>query len=92
MKKLIPRPRHLEALRATEDARLKAERKSCAVKLEAEWAKRTAVERDLTRQKEIYEAALKRCSGRVPWYKSRYLSFLAGAVVSGGVCVAASRR
>jgi hypothetical protein len=63
----------------------------CAAKVEGEQAKQAACTRDLTRQKSLYEKALKQCSKDPPWYKSPFLSFMIGNVVAGGVCVAATR-
>lgn len=36
----------------------------------------------------IFESALKKANASPPWYKSPVLSFVLGAVVSGGACVA----
>lgn len=84
----------LEAEKAAAKKKAEAAEAVFAAKLEAEKAKRAAVEGDLLRQREIYEKALTRASASPPWYKSRYLSFLAGAVISGGVCagVSAARK
>jgi len=80
----------LEAEKARAAAAEKAALKIHAAELEAEKAKRAALERDLDRQRSIYEKALERASASPPWYKSRYLAFVVGAVVSGGVCAGVS--
>jgi glutamine synthetase adenylyltransferase len=59
-------------------------------RVEAQKAKTDALNRDLMRQKKIYERALNKATLTPPWYKSRYLSFIAGALVSGAVCVGTS--
>jgi hypothetical protein len=63
----------------------------CDARVAAEHAKTSACDRDLSRQKSIYEKALKRTNRATPWYKSPYLSFMIGNVVAGGICVAATR-
>lgn len=61
----------------------------CKAKLDGEKAKQQACMRDLSRQQSIYRKALKdkKCPSPV-W---NYLSFIGGAVVSGGVCALSSR-
>lgn len=73
-------------------AKLAAKIEICNAKLEAESAKRSAAMQALQQQKSIYEKALTKSSASPPWYKSRYLSFIIGAALSGGVCAAASAR
>lgn len=54
----------------------------------AEWqAKHKACESNSKTRSMIFTTALKKANTS-PWYKSPVLSFVLGAVVSGGVCVA----
>lgn len=78
----------LEAERLRRD--LELERRSAAVvwqaKLDTEKLKYTACSKDADRTRELLDKA-----SNPPWYKSPYLHFLLGSVVSGGVCAAATR-
>lgn len=82
---------------------LAAERKAAQVRqeaavaklqaeLELERAKRLALEGDLARRVRFYEGVLTDRNLDPPWYKSRYLAFVTGAVVSAGVCAAGAVR
>ena len=52
----------------------------CKAQLDGEASKRQSVERDLKRQKSIYETALKK--NRTPWYKNPVMAFVLGQAVS----------
>ena len=81
----------LEAERATAKVRERAAEAVAEARLEAERAKRAAVEADLARQKSTYEGALSKANASASWYQSPYLHFLLGNVVAGGLCAAANR-
>ena len=80
----------LEAEREKTKARLEKLTAIHAAEVAAERAKYEALRRDLDRQKLIYEKALDGASASPPWYKSRYLAFITGALISGGVCTGVS--
>lgn len=80
----------LDSVRETAKLREASLTETFAVTLDEERAKRTAVERDLTRRVEAYENLLKRCNTSPPWYRSNWFTFAAGAVLSGGACATAS--
>jgi len=61
----------------------------CTARIQAEQSKADACNRDRERQREIYTKAIesKKCPNPI-WH---YISFVGGAVVAGGICVAADR-
>lgn len=61
----------------------------CNAKVQAEKSQIDACTRDRERQRQIYTKALesKKCPSPI-W---KYLSFVGGAVVAGGICIAADR-
>jgi len=69
---------------------LKAEQKAnaavCQAQVAVQVAKVQACTSDRSRQKVIYERAIKKCDAAVPWYRSPMLSFVIGNVVAGGIC------
>ncbi len=60
----------------------------CKVNADSEAAKIKAARSGWASERKLYESALARAQ-RSPWYKSPYLNFLLGTVVSGGVCAGA---
>ena len=58
----------------------------CLATVEAEKEKARLAEQGFARERKTYEAALRRCDTKPPWYRSPYLNFLLGTVVAGGVC------
>jgi len=58
----------------------------CQAKLEGEQRRYAACAKDADKTRELLERA-----SNPPWYKSPYLHFIMGSVVSGGVCAAATR-
>lgn len=77
-----------DAERAEAEAKRNAAEQVCTARVDAERAKTAAVAGERDAQRVIYEKALSKCSASPPWYKSRYLAFIAGAAVAGGVCAA----
>lgn len=60
----------------------------CTAKVNGEAAKGKAASTGWISERRLYEGALAKAN-QSPWYKSPYLNFLLGTVVSGGVCAGA---
>lgn len=79
----------LATAKAEADARLRAARATGEAELTAARAETRALERDLERQRRLYEDALARAARPTPWFRHPALSFAGGVLLSGGLCVAA---
>jgi len=77
----------LKAARERAKAELEAERRRGKAELREERAKRAAAEEALARERRIYERAL--ASPAIPWYKTPYVSLVAGLIAGAGACVGA---
>lgn len=80
----------LTASRETAAAELRAERERLTAELTAERTLRVAAEAALSRERELYERAL-RGERSEPWYRAGgFVPFLAGVLAGGGVCAASA--
>ena len=79
----------IEKLRRDNDSERRTADAICTAKLEGEATKLTTYELSWKTQRGIYEVALGKAATSPPWWKSHYVSFAAGALLSGGLCVAA---
>lgn len=71
------------------DAYQESARVTCQAKITIAQSKVDICQRQIKRQREIYESLLKKCQRPPPWYKSPVLAYFAGSVITGGVCAAA---
>lgn len=83
----------IELEKATKEmtSELKTAEAVCKAKLDGEKAKQDSCKMDLLRQEKIFDKASKKLTRKSPWYKSPYMHFILGGLVTGGVCVGASR-
>lgn len=81
----------LEKQKRKLDSELKTNEAICKTMLDGEIAKQDSCKRDLARQAELLDKSTKRLTKKRSWYKSPYIHFLLGGVITGGVCLGASR-
>ena len=70
-------------------AQLEAAKKTCDAQLVGERAKLAAAAEGFKTERKLYTSALDKAQAS-KWYKSPYLHFVIGSVVSGGICAAAT--
>jgi hypothetical protein len=84
-----------EKAKRESDAKLKAQKTTCAIQLDGAAKKLAIVEGGCVRERAICDNALKKCSQKGSWFSSPYFNSVLGCAVCGGICagaVAASRR
>lgn len=80
----------LEKQKREAQAKAAAAKKVCDAQLEGVRAKDKAAADGFKVERKLYTSALDKAQAPSPWYKSPYLHFILGSVVSGGVCAAAT--
>lgn len=81
----------LEAKDEINKNRERSDEKITKALVDVQRAKTDALNRDLMRQKEMYERALNKVSVTQPWYKSTPFNLITGAVISGAICIGINR-
>jgi len=79
----------LERQKREQAAQLEAAKKTCDAQLVGERAKAAAAADGFKTERKLYTSALDKAQAS-KWYKSPYLHFILGSVVSGGICAAAT--